>query len=66
MQKNKRKISKKNWKSKLARYFHTGGYGRLAGGFHPPESKVNSLRFKRVYLACGIIFFIIGLLFVIF
>lgn len=52
-------------RKKLARYFHTHGYGRLAGGYARKKDS-DSVRFKLVFAIIGVLILSIGVLFVLF
>ena len=64
MRKPKQKIPQKYRGTKLAKYLQSNRYRKFATS--PLKRKSNLLQFKRLYIALGIIFFLIGLYFTIF
>lgn len=52
-------------RKRLSRYFHTHGYGRLAGGYAEKKDET-SLRLKVIFAAIALPLLITGLFFVIF
>ena len=52
-------------RNRLSRYFHTHGYGRLAGGYAVKKDK-NSARWKMIYIIIAVLILGIGMVFVIF
>ena len=66
MYKNRKKTTGQKHKSKLARYLHTGGYRRLADKIDTIGRKNVFWRAKKVYIIIGVIFFLIGIAYIIF
>ena len=52
-------------RKRLSRYFHTHGYGRLAGGYLQKKDGT-SIRLKIIFAAVALPILIFGLIFVIF
>lgn len=52
-------------RKRLSRYFHTHGYGRLAGGYAEKKDET-SLRLKIIFAAAALPILVFGLFFVIF
>lgn len=52
-------------RKRLSRYFHTHGYGRLAGGYAEKKDET-SLRLKIIFAAIALPILVFGLFFVIF
>ena len=52
-------------RKRLARYFHTHGYGRLAGGYARKKDET-SVRLKIIFVAIALPILILGLFFIIF
>lgn len=52
-------------RKRLARYFHTHGYGRLAGGYASKKDET-SVRLKVIFAAVALPILVLGLFFIIF
>ena len=66
MYKNTKKLTLQRRKSKLARYLHTGGYRRLADRVDTVKRKNNFWRAQKIYIILGVIFFVIGIAYILF
>ncbi len=52
-------------RKRLARYFHTHGYGRLADGY-AVKKDINSTRLRIIFAVAGGLILVIGVFYVIF